>query len=52
MQNLMSMSVFFGIGIVSFLACSTSLLDFEGANFLAFFATGVSRFSLAVEESR
>ncbi len=28
------------------------LLDFGGANFLAFFATeGVSRFSLAVEES-
>ncbi len=50
MQHLMSMSVFFGI--VSFLACSTSLLDFGGANFLAFFATGISRFSLAVEESR
>ncbi len=47
----MLMSVFFGI--VSFLACSTSLLDFGGANFLVFFATGaVSRFSLAVEESK
>ncbi len=47
----MTMSVFFGS--VSFLACSTSLLDFGGANFLAFFATGaVSRFSLAVEESK